>query len=231
MSVLSSEITSLETEIGELDMSTKAAKLQRSKEAALDSMAQADFDATIAAIKEALEVLQSAEVSTDGFLQRMRKVISLVSTSITDEQRDELSGLLRERETHSQSGGGPAPAPPELKVGGDYQKHIKDYAFKSNSVIELLKGLLTKFEDEKLAAVKAETNSLNAFSLASDARENAKNAAEKSKAAKTTELSSVMGEKAEATSNLEETQSDLEADSSTLAATQKQCALKKSEWT
>jgi hypothetical protein len=58
----------------------------------------------------------------------------------------------------------------------------------SENVIELLKTLKLKFEDDKLAGTKAETNAVNAYSLSKRARDNAEKAATKSKKQKTTEL-------------------------------------------
>ena len=52
------------------------------------------------------------------------------------------------------------------------------------NVIELLKNLKLKFEDDKLAGTKAETNAINSYDLAKDSRDNAIAAAEKSKGKK-----------------------------------------------
>merc|ERR1719197_1066879 len=57
----------------------------------------------------------------------------------------------------------------------------KVYSFKSQGVIELLKKLIEKFETDKLETTKAETNALNAYNMAKQAREEALEAATKSK--------------------------------------------------
>jgi len=97
-------------------------------------------------------------------------------------------------------------------------------------VIELLKQLLLKFEDDLVEVEKEETNSLNSHALAKDARDNAISAAEESKSEKTTILAEVDQDLIEAKSNLANTQDELEADTNTLASTEKSCSVKKSEW-
>merc|ERR1719486_570973 len=77
---------------------------------------------------------------------------------------------------------------PTLKAEGDMEAHVDKYDFKSENVIELLKELKLKFEDDKLAGTKAETNALNSYALSKEARDNAIDAATKSKKKKTTEL-------------------------------------------
>ena len=55
-------------------------------------------------------------------------------------------------------------------------------------VIELLKQLKLKFEDDKLAGTKAETNALNSYDLAKESRDNAITAASESKDKKNKDL-------------------------------------------
>ena len=50
---------------------------------------------------------------------------------------------------------------------------------KSENVIELLKQPKLKFEDDKLAGTKAETNAINAYDLTMEASDNAHKAATK----------------------------------------------------
>jgi len=97
-------------------------------------------------------------------------------------------------------------------------------------VIELLKQLKAKFEDDQLSTTKAETNAQNAHSLAGDALKNAMDAAEASKDTKTNTLADVKAELDEAKANLKDQRQLLEADSATLEETQKSCAMKATEW-
>merc|ERR1719264_1567098 len=80
------------------------------------------------------------------------------------EQRVQLAAFL-------QAQLGEEPERPKLKSKGDYEKHIDKYDFKSQSVVEMLKTLKLKFEDEQTAANKAETNSINAYDLAKNSRD------------------------------------------------------------
>merc|ERR1719297_741564 len=119
---------------------------------------------------------------------------------------------------------------PELKAKGDYEGHIDKYSFKSSSVIEMLKTLKLKFEDEKIASDKAETNSVNAYELALNSREEVKARKEESKDVKSKELADTQSALEEAENELGDTKKDLAADESTLEETQKSCAVKASEW-
>ena len=56
---------------------------------------------------------------------------------------------------------------------GDLNKHTKKYEFKADNVIELLKELKAKFEDDKVESTKSETASINAYDLAKAARDDA----------------------------------------------------------
>merc|ERR1719446_1549275 len=119
---------------------------------------------------------------------------------------------------------------PDQLAAGDLEKHTDKYDFKSENVIELLKQLKLKFEDDKLAGTKAETNAINAYDLAKEARDNSIDAAEKSKKQKEKELATTKKSIADAKEELKSTQDDLKADSATLEETEDACRTKKSEW-
>jgi hypothetical protein len=231
--VLTKQIAGLEEELGQLDAASSAAQAQRDSANALYLDAERDYTATIEAIDQALAALTDTKTATTGLAvarQRVRKVAGLaLAMSATAEQRAALLEFIG-HDHFVASAPAPAAARPDLKAEGDQAAHVKKYAFKSDSVIELLKSLKANFEDEKLASTKAETNSMNGFSLARDARQNAISATTTSKDAKSGELSSIQGELATAQLELSGLQSDLEADSNLLTSTDKQCALKASEW-
>jgi hypothetical protein len=119
---------------------------------------------------------------------------------------------------------------PDQKASGDKAAHVDKYDFKSENVIELLKNLKLKFQDEKLAITKAETNAVNAYNLAKRARDNAIKAAEKSKGEKTKTLAQVKKTIADSEKSRDNEESDKKADSKGLADTKDQCATKKGEW-
>merc|ERR1719409_503463 len=115
-------------------------------------------------------------------------------------------------------------------VSGDRAAHVKKYKFKSGNIIELLKQLKAKFEDDLLETNKAETNAENNYQLAKDAAEKAKAAAVASREEEEGALADAKAALAEAEATLADVKADLAADSATLAETEKSCAIKTSEW-
>merc|ERR1712232_116851 len=114
-----------------------------------------------------------------GAQQHVKMVLSLVGLKATEKQRPGLEKFA--------AGNSAKPRPDQL-AAGDLDAHVDKYDFKSENVIELLKQLKLKFEDDKLAGTKAETNALNAYELAKEARDNSIDAAEKAKEEKETQL-------------------------------------------
>jgi len=166
---LEEEIGTLEEQIGELEASAKKAKEDRAAEAKLYDKADKDLESTIKAVDECIKALEGAESKTEAMLaqRHVKMVLALVSMKVTDEQRTVLENFAKPR--------------PDQLAAGDLAKHTDKYDFKSENVIELLKQLKLKFEDDKLAGTKAETNAVNAYELVKEARDNAIDAAQKSK--------------------------------------------------
>merc|ERR1712232_696011 len=99
-----------------------------------------------------------AETTTESLLSvqhQVKAVLSLISLKASEEQRQSLESFVAAR--------------PTQLAKGDLGKHTDKYDFKSENIIELLKQLKLKFEDDKLAGTKAETNSINAHALANKA--------------------------------------------------------------
>jgi predicted nucleic acid-binding Zn-ribbon protein len=215
---LEKEIGTLEEQIKDLQASAAEAKKDRKAEAALYSKADADLKSTIKAVGQCISALEGAEGKTESMMlaqHHVKMVLSLVSLKVTDTQRDALQSFAGR---------------PTQKAAGDEAAHVDKYDFKSENVIELLKTLKLKFEDDKLAGTKAETNAVNAYALSKRARDNAEKAAEKSKKQKTTQLATTNKDIADAEKLKKNTNSDLTADSKTLDETQKACRVKTSEW-
>jgi hypothetical protein len=215
--VLEGQIDDLETQIGEMDAAALDAKNIRADEAKLYAQVLKDAKATIQAVDDALKAMTSAEGSTEAFAQ-VRKVVSLISlsSSTTETEVSTLQAFGQQR--------------PKQLAEGDEGAHVDKYDFKSENVIELLKNLKQKFQDEKTQATKEETNSINAYDLAKSARDNAKTAANKSKDKKTGTLGKVKNTIATATGELKDQNSDKDADSKGLHDTETQCQTKKEEW-
>jgi DNA repair exonuclease SbcCD ATPase subunit len=220
-SSLEAEISTLEEQLKDLEASAKAAKEMRDKEADLYAKANADLEDTIKAVEECITALEGAESTTEPKMllaqRRMKAVLALIGLKVSSAQLKTLSSFAEEPR-------------PELKAKGDYESHIDKYDFKSENVIELLKQLKLKFQDEKLAGTKDETNAINSYELATQARDDSAAAATKSKEKKEKMLASTETDIADADKTMKETQDDLAADSKTLADTEDACATKKSEW-
>jgi len=220
---LEKEIEDLEQQIAGMEASAKKAEDNRKKENDLYKKELSDIKGTIQAVADAMKALQGAESKTEGLVQAqssVRKVVSLLSvvSSTTESQINMLQNFADPKKR------------PDQLAKGDLDKHVDKYDFKSENVIELLKKLKQKFEDDKLRATKEETNAQNAYDLAKASRDNALKAANKSKDKKNKILAGVKTTLADANKNLDNENSDLKADSKSLADTNEQCATKKGEW-
>jgi hypothetical protein len=194
--------------IGKLDKDREEGK-------SLYEKTSADLQATIDAVEEAIKVIsESRGANLLQLSPKVRRTLELAEMLAPVEARDDLAALLQ--------------AP--VMVSGDQAAHVKKYKFKSGNIIELLKQLKAKFEEDLLETNKAETNAENNYQLAKDAAEKAKAAAVASKEEKEGALADAKAALAEAEATLADVKADLEADSATLAETEKSCAIKTSEW-
>jgi len=178
---LTEDIKTLEGELADLAASAKEAKDDRADEAALYDKANKDLGSTIQAVEGCIKALEGAEGQTESMMlaqHHVKMMLALVSLKVTNTQRMVLESFAGR---------------PDQLAAGDLNKHVDKYDFKSENVIELLKQLKLKFEDDKLAGTKGETNSLNSYDLSKEARDNSIKAAEQSKKKKTTELGEPTG--------------------------------------
>jgi len=218
---LEEEIKTLEEQIAELQASAKSAKDDRASEAKLYKKVNNDLGATIKAVDGCIKALQGAEKTTESMMlaqHHVKMVMALVSLKATEQETQVLSAFADPK------------ARPDQLAAGDKGAHVDKYDFKSENVIELLKNLKLKFEDDKLASTKAETNALNSYDLSKEARDNAIDAAETSKNKKNKELAATKKSIADSNKELKSTQSDLKDDSKSLDDTTDSCRVKKSEW-
>merc|ERR1719498_2295016 len=168
-------------------------------------------------MEECIVALKDAKDDV-SFAQAQKKVSSLMSllqTSLTDSDKKVLKSYTD---------------PSEIMAMGDKAGHVKKYSFKGGNVIELLKNLKMKFEDDLTQIEKEETNAQNGYDLAKKARDNAADAAKDSKGEKEDLKGETDSEKNEAENDLSNEKEELEADTDTLEATTKSCSVKKSEW-
>merc|ERR1719453_2962929 len=97
------------------------------------------------------------------------------------------------------------PERPDQLAKGDLGGHVKKYSFKSDNVIDLLKELKLKFEDDLTAADVAETAGANQYALEKSARDNAETASKKSRSQKKINLG-------ETKTSLSEAEADLKSE-------------------
>merc|ERR1719420_2008316 len=142
----------------------------------------------------------------------VKKVLNLASMLVSEKEQKVLSSFLQEAQQQ--------PKKPKAKV----------YSFKSQGVIELLKKLQEKFETDQLEATKAETNALNAYNLAKQAREEALEAAQKSKDEKEKIKGQAEEDLAAAEKDLSDTKSDLAANEKSLEDVTAECQTKADEY-
>merc|ERR1719313_1876262 len=106
----------------------------------------------------------------------------------------------------------------------------KTYSFKSGGIIETFKAMKAEFEADKLDSTSAETNKLNAYNLAKQARDTALSTAKESKKEKEDIKGDKESEKANSESTKSETENALADDTATLEQTDKECKTVTGEW-
>lgn len=216
---LKKQIAGLTDQLGKLEASAQKAKRQRDDENDLYKDARKDTGDTIKAMQKCIEALNDAKDDTSfaQAQQQVAHVVSLleISTAVTDHDRKVLKSMTD---------------PSEIMAMGDQAGHVKKYSFKGGNVIELLKNLKMKFEDDLTQIEKEETNAQNSYDLAKKARDNAIDAADDSKDEKEDLKGEVDSEMNQAEGDLENEKEELDADTGTLEATQKSCTVKQSEW-
>jgi len=220
--LLAEQIKDLEDELAKIELAAGEAKASREKANKLYEATEEELTSTIEAIQKAVDEMKSAATSVSS-LQLVRKAFALGGSMATEDQRRELAAFLRGAEPDDEK------TRPELKAEGDFE-NAANYRFKSDKVVDLLKELLVKFEDERRAVVKAETNSVKNYDIAKSAHDLATDKAEKTKDVKTTEKGDAKAAREEAEGRRDELKGELEADTEALAQTAKACTVKRSEW-
>merc|ERR1719297_645808 len=219
---LKEEIETLTEEFKKAEAAGSDADKVRKEEADLYDKADKDFEETIKAIGDAITALEDAKKSTSAASLAQTKMdvvarLPLVLEQLSEEQQE---ALLADRDSPRE----------KILADGMAKAHEKKYTFKSNNVVDLLKELKLKFEDDRVTATKEETNKLNEYELAKEARKAAIAAAKDAKSEKEETLGTVQKDLATAESDLKNTKEDLEADEKSLADTEKSCMMKKTEW-
>jgi len=225
--VLTKQIATLGDELLELDKQDKKADELRTKENNLYKFTDDNLKLTIDGVKSALVTLTDAETNTDinthhvllaKAQTKVQAVLALVEVHTTAEQQSALASFATPADVK------------DLESLGDKDKHVTRYEFKSGKVVELLKQLVAKFEQDKLDLNKAETNAVNQYDLAKSARADEIAATSKSKGQKEDAEATAVSEKGEAETSRDSTQTDLNDDSQMLSDTEQNCATKEQQW-
>merc|ERR1719210_116517 len=218
---LNEQIEMLTEELKKAEAAGGDADKVREEEAKLYEQADKDFEETIKAIEDAVKALEEAKKSSSAasLAQTKMRVVTRLPLALEQLSEEEQATLLADPKVRE-----------KVLAKGMAQAHEKKYTFKSNNVVDLLKELKLKFEDDRVTATKEETNKLNEYELAKEARKAAIAAAKDAKTEKEEALGTVEKDLAAAESDLKNTKEDLEADEKGLADTQKSCMMKKTEW-
>jgi len=217
---------------------------QRAEGQRLYNEADAQLDKTINAIKDCIRALKDAEDDTEGknrgrrsmllAQDHVKMVLSLVSIKATEKELQQLATFAEqgptEKETREERRKRREEERPEQLAAGDENKHIDKYDFKSENIIELLKKLQMKFEDEKLNNTIAETDAVNEDKLEHKAFVNERTAISALISKKQRRLASVKTYIEETAKKLKTERKDFDIDTTTLKDTTATCRIKASEW-
>merc|ERR1719265_1173822 len=106
----------------------------------------------------------------------------------------------------------------------------KTYSFKSGGIIETFKAMKAEFEADKLDSTSAETNKLNAYNLAKQARDEAIKTAKASKKDKEDIKGGKESTKAASETTKSATETALSDDTASLELTDKECKTTTGQW-
>jgi len=221
---LEDQIDELEDQIKDLEAEAKAAKEADEKRNKAYIADKKDLKATIKAMDDAIAAMQGASKTDSALLQSnaqesVRSALAVLALKTSDEQQKVLMNFV-----DADAG------KPDQLAKGDLNTHVKKYSFKSDNVIDLLKELKLKFEDDLTAADAAETNGANAYAVEKNARDAATDAAKKSNTQKKKNLAETKASLGEAEGDLKNEEADLESDEKTLKETKETCKIKTEEW-
>jgi len=201
ISTLGEDIDGLKADIEKMETSAEGAKAAREKENGLYEEEQKNFGDTIAAVDEALTSLKDSKSS-------------LLQTS-TNMAVEKAKALAQKARVLAMAMGKP---------------EAKTYSFKSGGIIETFKAMKAEFEADKLDSTTAETNKLNAYNLAKQARDTTVSSAKDSKKEKEDIKGDKEADKANAETSKSEASNALADDTATLEQTDKECKTVTGEW-
>lgn len=204
---LTSQIKELDTELASLGTSKTEADRVQGSTVTLDSAKRTELTATIQAMTDCLTKLNNAQATTSA-----AALLEIAQKHVPD-----FLGLV-------------ALNNPNVLAAGDEAKHVKKWVFKSGGVIELLKQLKLKFEDDLIQLNQESTNSLNAHALATQERAHALKAAQDARDAKSGRLSDVDQALLDKKGKKDTAAGELTTAKTSLKNTNTACSQKEFEW-
>merc|ERR1719207_27677 len=219
---LGEDIAALEKQLEVLDQQKQRAQAMRDEEHALYSDDIANLDGSIEATDLAIEVMEEEEQAASN---------ALMQTSARHLVRKAAAAEEAAKAALKKAKGSPEDLL-KLNPGANnpFKPKAKTFSSHEGGGIETFKGLEEGWGIDKLSEEEQETNALNAYKLAKQARDTAIKTAEDSKAEKESIKSDKESEKAQAVSNRDETQRMLEGDTASLESTDSDCKTKAAEW-
>merc|ERR1719174_3617567 len=209
VATLGEDIKTLEAQLEVLDQQAEKAKALRKDEHALYVDDVENLDGSIVATDEAIEVMEESEDEAMAFVE---------------------SGSRRKHKKASLKRGPEDLLKLDPGKNNPFKPKAKVFSSHEGGVIETFKGLEQGWNIDKLSEEEQETNALNAYNLAKQARDTAISTAKASKAEKEGIKSDKESEKANAESSKAEQENMLVGDSSTLDTTDAECKTKAAEW-
>merc|ERR1719333_1453582 len=198
------DIAALEAQLEVLDQQAERARAMRGDEHTLYEDDVENLDDTISATDQAIQVMEEEDQAARGvFLQKS-----------VQREKGSPEDLLKL----------------DPSKGNPFKPKAKAFSAHAGGVIETFKHLEEDWSVDKLTEEEQETNALNAYKLAKQARDNAISAAESAKAEKESIKSDKESQKAQAESNKAEEETMLEGDTASLENTDSECKTKKAEW-
>jgi len=179
---------------------------------------KADIEKMETAADKAKSVRDDEKALYDEEQKNFEDTITAVDEAITTLKDSKASALLQTK------------AVKKVEALAKGKPAAKTYSFKSGGIIETFKAMKAEFEADKLDSTSAETNKLNAYNLAKQARDTATSTAKDSKKEKEDIKGDKESDKATAESTKSETETALADDTATLEQTDKECKTVTGEW-
>merc|ERR1719321_1644414 len=179
---------------------------------------EADIKKMETAADKAKSVRDDEKALYDEEQKNFEDTITAVDEAITTLKDSKASALLQTK------------AVKKVEALAKGKPAAKTYSFKSGGIIETFKAMKAEFEADKLDSTSAETNKLNAYNLAKQARDTAISTAKDSKTEKEGIKGDKESDKATSESTKSETETALADDTATLEQTDKECKTVTGEW-